>query len=511
MLLLLELGLRLFGWMLAIQRSQQNARTAEGGLRILAIGESTTYLGGADAYPTQLERILGEVLGPSKVVVYNGGIPGADTNRILENLDEQLRQYRPHVVIAMMGASDNGTRVVFTSSPRGIRPQWLAGLRSYRLLRTAFEQVTQAKPQPAPPEYSDAPDRRRMDPDPIDERPQSRVYQQVKEYDGRGGFGNNLSHLEQAIRADPADPRPYLELAEVYLTVLNQVSKAETLCRQACQLAPEESWTHTALARVHFLQGHLDETHRELEAARRGKLAHLCKVPQLVRWYLFLLEQEQDRENTERLLASMERNSPPSFYRGVAYVYYLTHGQGTRAEEIGAVYERQQTRTYNPDTHSNFLKLYDKSLQYGFELVCSQYGGRSADPLRLLFAHRPRVTIVDNREPFHSYIAAGRYYEVFGDNCHGDIGHATALGNRFLAQNCARALLALGFGREAGAKALNSAPQGDRQSASPLPSGSMRTLTPLQPSLLRRGRDARDQPLPAGPESRAGSKPSIRP
>lgn len=76
-----------------------------GGLRILAIGESTTAWGGRSSYPAQLEEKLQSRL-PYSVQVFNEGIPGTNTSEIVDRLPNLLRKYQPQVVILMMGIND---------------------------------------------------------------------------------------------------------------------------------------------------------------------------------------------------------------------------------------------------------------------------------------------------------------------------------------------------------------------------------------------------------------------
>lgn len=76
--------------------------------RVLCIGDSITHGGnGSHAYPFQLEKILKERLGTSEVVVWNMGLPGAETTEILAHLPEWLEQFQPHAVVSMMGANDH--------------------------------------------------------------------------------------------------------------------------------------------------------------------------------------------------------------------------------------------------------------------------------------------------------------------------------------------------------------------------------------------------------------------
>src|SRR5262249_34442654 len=107
-LVLLEGGLRIAGWLfLRVQESRNRASLAEGRpYRVLCIGESTTALGGEEAYPHQLEQILNQQAGRNLVSVVNRGVPAVNTDYILGTIPALLARYRPDVVVAMMGIND---------------------------------------------------------------------------------------------------------------------------------------------------------------------------------------------------------------------------------------------------------------------------------------------------------------------------------------------------------------------------------------------------------------------
>lgn len=76
--------------------------------RIICIGDSWTFgLGAAYgySYPTQLQRILDEK-SPGKYKVYNGGIPGYTSKKILKILPKLLHKYEPNIVIILVGSND---------------------------------------------------------------------------------------------------------------------------------------------------------------------------------------------------------------------------------------------------------------------------------------------------------------------------------------------------------------------------------------------------------------------
>ncbi|MFA5200664.1 MAG: tetratricopeptide repeat protein, partial [Candidatus Omnitrophota bacterium] len=109
-LLLLEIFVRITGFAFAFFQMRQNRISIhqKGTYRIMCIGESTTAVGGENSYPSQLQDILNQSNIGVEFSVINKGIPSGNTTAILDELEDNLNNYRPDLVIAMMGANDGG-------------------------------------------------------------------------------------------------------------------------------------------------------------------------------------------------------------------------------------------------------------------------------------------------------------------------------------------------------------------------------------------------------------------
>ena len=112
---LLEGGLRVTAWVFLWMRHRNDppAVSQPNHRRILCLGESTTadldlvLMGmGKGSYPAQLQRTLNERAPGIHFDVINGGVPATTTDLILANLPANLDEYRPDVVVAMMGIND---------------------------------------------------------------------------------------------------------------------------------------------------------------------------------------------------------------------------------------------------------------------------------------------------------------------------------------------------------------------------------------------------------------------
>jgi len=70
--------------------------TTDNSYVIACIGESTTALGGSNSYPKILEALINKnTNGNPNVLVYNWGIPGCDTTKIISYLKAKIPKTKP--------------------------------------------------------------------------------------------------------------------------------------------------------------------------------------------------------------------------------------------------------------------------------------------------------------------------------------------------------------------------------------------------------------------------------
>ena len=117
--ILLEVGLRVGGFIFlsSQERSNRVSLDQNDSFRILCLGESTTALGGQNSYPRQLENILNSTQNNIHFSVINKGIPSITTTQIVANLGKYLDEYKPHLVVVMMGINDGSA---LQNNPNGI-------------------------------------------------------------------------------------------------------------------------------------------------------------------------------------------------------------------------------------------------------------------------------------------------------------------------------------------------------------------------------------------------------
>lgn len=110
-IVLVEVSLQSYGLYLGWKRNQFEPML-EGKIRILVLGESTTdsiFAPEAKPWPTFLQKYLNEKNQSLKFEVINKAIAGTSTIFLLQNLPDNLKKYKPHLVIAMMGINDTSS------------------------------------------------------------------------------------------------------------------------------------------------------------------------------------------------------------------------------------------------------------------------------------------------------------------------------------------------------------------------------------------------------------------
>jgi len=91
-------------------RNESTGNLDKDTIRILCIGDSFTFGGGAEkgySYPEQLEKLLNSGEINNKFTVFNAGVCGATSSLLLKGLERNLNRYRPDILILLSGCNEN--------------------------------------------------------------------------------------------------------------------------------------------------------------------------------------------------------------------------------------------------------------------------------------------------------------------------------------------------------------------------------------------------------------------
>lgn len=442
-LVFLEIGLRLGAWsVLTLQEYRNKILIKQKGVyRIMCIGESTTFWGGDDSYPSQLERILNASQIGVKFSVVNAGLPASNSSWILSNLNGNIDKYKPAMVIAMMGVNDKDTYYNYSYSWRG--KNFLRNFKIYKLAELLQLHVLARKNAiktnvPKGSTVDDANscmvkgDFYKHQGDYI--RAQN-LYEKaitlsgVKNtntyslYCSLAWFYNDIGNyikaedtFKKCLNLYADKDIAYIEFAEFYRVRCNY-SRCEELIRKVINLNPANEDAYIKLGLLYVDQKKYDQA----EEAFKEAINVIIK---------------NKKENLESALISEKYG----FYAKLAGLYTKIG----RHEDANKLYEKANelmSNSYNPTTRNNYLKAREILDQRGIKLVCSQYPMRDIAAVKNIFKGQKNVIFVDNEIIFKKALKEGHYWDYFTDMFAGDFGHCTPRGNRLLAENIARSIL----------------------------------------------------------------------
>lgn len=189
-------------------------------IKILCVGDSWTLGAGASpgySYPAQLQMILDKE-NPNKYKVYNAGIPGCSSTKLLRYLPKFLSRYEPDMAVILIGQNDLCNPhpfelVLISNWPRRCYlylKSAILDLRVYKVIRLGLDGLMQ-KIKGSKRHKADITK---------DIKPESNEYARIGiELSDSGKIDIARSYLEKAIDIDPANESAYLFLGHLYQSI----------------------------------------------------------------------------------------------------------------------------------------------------------------------------------------------------------------------------------------------------------------------------------------------------
>jgi len=238
--IVLEIGLRLTGLIMASAQEYRNmlSMRKNGTYRIICLGESTT----AGQYAQFLETILNRQNVGVRFTVIDKGCPVVGTSTLVSMLGENIKEYRPDMIIAMMGINDTGSHMPYQEvaiSEKTIH--FIRSLRVYKLLLFTWHNFI-VKGRQFKPSQS-----RIITSDDCNGLIIQKSYAQEE---------NNAARetgLKKEMERSPSDPNNYIELADLYGKQRDFV-KAEEVLKQSLKRNICDPQIYCALGWVYRMQ-----------------------------------------------------------------------------------------------------------------------------------------------------------------------------------------------------------------------------------------------------------------
>lgn len=466
--IILEAGLRLGGLAFSAVEEYRNRKAVKraGIYRILCLGESTTRR----AYPPFLEKILNQKKTGIRFTVIDAGQAGVRTETILLQLEDNLKKYQPHIVIAMMGCNDQGT-LYFKEIPDA--NTWLfRHSRAYQLLRMICRQVSG---KISPKKIINLKGRResretsqavltnfagvgedilsrevggRMTDKSASLNLQERFsyYPLGSAYLDKSRFSELERFAKETIGCEPGNDALFLQLGWLYLDNL-QYAEAEQAFRKATALNSRNRAAFMEIGRLCLRQKRFREAKWAFEKAIKIDPLVSSAFSDLGLHYC----DQGDFEQAEALFQKALALSPADdrCYGRLALVYSEL-GKQERFDFYAEKANHIKNEHFDMLTLTNYLRLKRILDQKKIRLVCMQYPMRSIQPLRKFFESEPGPPpiFVDNEGVFMNAVRHEGYKAYFLDMFGGNFGHCTRQGNELLAENIANVIMKEVFARK---------------------------------------------------------------
>jgi len=438
-LILLELGLRVGGSIFVLFQDYKNNDGIKDSqtYKILCLGESSTALGGKYSYPNQLEKILNEKRPDVKFKIINKGIPGVTSSYILSKLDGYLIQYKPDMVVVMMGINDFADdREEFRESYDVKLKDFFSDMRIYKLYKLLKGSIVKKFKIGESKKFTKK-----------QEFMYKRILEDVSEefgpfYETGWGlmaeekFGEAEKLFRKVWQDFPDDVNAYINLA-LCLNFAGNVGEAETILKQGLIKFPANSNVHYTLGQIYIFHKRWKEAVEVLVQAKSLDSGN-NDINMALGWSYLKNGESLKAENLYKSNASFYKSH--DFYKAMKLYYEMQNDQ-PMADRYLKESQKAKVGTYNPITKFNYNILKEKVLKSSIKLVCVQYPRREARLLKKLLNNDKNITYIDNESIFDTAVKSEGYEAIFMNNFAGDFGHCTPEGNRLLAQNIAEAIL----------------------------------------------------------------------
>ncbi|MHB9154685.1 MAG: tetratricopeptide repeat protein [Endomicrobiales bacterium] len=432
-LVLLEAGLQVAGALRGFLQESANRKQLQKKetVRILCLGDSMTFRG----YPLFLEGYINECSKDTRFTVIDKSEPGIGAGYIVSRLDSNLDQYKPDIVVVMMGIPFSSDGVLPYKDRAG------STLKLVRVVLTLKEQLFQkrwmrsidnaAVPYPVmaplPGAYGNNVRRRESRTD----------FSRADECYHRKDLHKAESLYREILAQYPDDPFASIKLADFYHK-LGKEEEAENVLSGAAELLPRDSEVAKTAGFTYVLDGKYAKAEKQLRIA--AGLAPGDGDIHLALAYACFKQGKADEGKKILLQAVPAHGLNDRLLRYLAVVC-LSSGDYKGADRYFALAEEISSTHFNPATVNDYQTLAQKVLSRNARLICMQYPARSVKPLKKMLQAYDGIVFIDNEKVFKDALKQGAFDDYFKDHYGGDFGHPKQKAIDLLVENVTRTIL----------------------------------------------------------------------
>ncbi len=387
--------------------------TDDSSIRILCIGESTTY----GQYTKFLPYFLNKETNKNFVVI-DCGIPGTNMKNVAERINEQINYYQPDIIVSMIGINDAqfNDKQIYKNYPIKI-------FNLFILIKRNIENIVATKlyAQENTKEY----------------------YQKI--VDNYFNTGKGLDILINIADKNPTDEQAIKSLIYTYRMDLNY-PQTEKYSNIFLKYHKADSSILFMLTDCYIKQEKFEDAYNlilstvqnpELSDTQKNKylsdlvesFIYYSTLKQTKKYYEFLTNNKIETSVLDNLYNYLKANNMDVKYYTYKNKYkYFARQPDLNTEEIKKYYRYIAKQ------------IVDNDIIY----ICMGYPTMPVENLKKFFKGTDlinKIYFVSNEDNFKEALNKYSYYQIFRDNFAGTFGHCTDYGNELIAKNLAENII----------------------------------------------------------------------
>lgn len=405
--------------------------------KIMCIGESTT----ANQYPIQLQKILDEA-SPGKFSVIDCGIPGTFLDVIYNNLQSNIQEYSPDMVIFMMGINN----ILYwqeTYDVHQIECLSKTEIKIYKLfllLRMHISSFIMRKTGSVNVDKFEFHIYKETD-------MPAYILKQISDLESRGKFKELSIILENLFRKYPKNEDVYSKLVQLYCDYLNDKKYSEKGYEMAIKgidydFIRQKYTLYKVIFERNFQQNNLSVL--KLYANKAIKESpEIFKTDSAYFIYGFI-KNIITEEQKNKILTILKETAYLDKYYGSLAIELLQKGNYTKADKYFKLAEDLRLEFPYEQDYNMYKLILKRAVESNVKVICMQYPVRSIEPLKQMLKDEPyfnKLIFVNNEQLFKNVLKKYSYDTIFLDQFGGDFGHCTDLGNTMIAENLAKVII----------------------------------------------------------------------
>jgi len=426
-LMLLETAMWTGGFALSSWQKYKNNRALKNKSQytVMCIGESTT----AQQYPMPLQNILDGKY-PDKFSIIDCGRSGTNLTAILESLDDNIKKYRPHIAVCMMGINDE--LIDIDERPYCSDNIFYTKIKSYKLFMLIKKHIKSLiKNNKA---FANTIT------DPLNDK---QLLNKAEHLFRMGDYDKSIKILTDIVKRDPKNEQAYSYIIEIYFHHLPKFK--DTAYKMAFKMLSDGSQYDRAGLYLKVILYNLERKNIPLTKKFIHQLLNEknLEISMSLYGYIrdFLTTEQQAKILTSGQITSSSYNTD-KFY-GATAIYYMELKDYAKADKYFNMAEEIRLRFPNKQARRLYRLIVQKLIDNNIKVICMQYPVRSIKPLQNILKDTPyydKITFVSNEEIFKQALREKTYNEIFCDQFGGDFGHCID-GDSLIAENIAKTLI----------------------------------------------------------------------